>query len=216
MGLLDGDHLMFFLRRRLPLNLDDDRQYQRAALELLVDEFGDVVVEILLQQGDLPDLVLRRVGQRVLNHLVQLVAEVVCLLGEGDAAEDHLRLVDLGAVVGGDGGDDDEDAVVGELAPVADCELVGLADGDAVDEDHPGVDVLAEAGAFLVDLQARPVAPDEDGVLVDPYRLGQVRVEAEPLVVPVEGHDVFGLVRFNISLSSSCQPCPRRGWGHRS
>ena len=74
----------------------------------------------------------------VLDHVAQLVDETLGLplLEEGHAAEDDLGLGDLLAVVGRDGRDDDEDAVGRERAPVAQGNVVGIADVDAVDEDH--------------------------------------------------------------------------------
>ncbi len=45
------------------LDLDDDRQDHRAPLEALVDELGDVVVEVVLEEVDLRDLLLRRVRE---------------------------------------------------------------------------------------------------------------------------------------------------------
>ena len=50
-------------RGRPELHLDDDRQHHRPALERVVDVLGEVVVQVLLDQVDLPDLLLRRLGQ---------------------------------------------------------------------------------------------------------------------------------------------------------
>ena len=58
--------------------------------------------------------------------------------------------------------DDDEDAVGGEHAPVAQRDVGDVADLDAVDEDHPGLLALAEARAARVDLERQPVVALED------------------------------------------------------
>ena len=68
------------------------------------------------------------------------------LVEEGDAAEDHLGVGDRIAVLARDRGDDDEEPVGGERAAVAQGDVVGIADVDAVDEDHAGADVGAERG----------------------------------------------------------------------
>jgi len=68
------------------------------------------------------------------------------------------------------------------------------------------VDVLAEAGAGLVDLERKAVSAHEDPIPVDSHRFSQVSMELEPLVVPMERKTFCGLVTLSISLSSSCQP----------
>src|SRR5262245_50593395 len=60
-----------------PSNLHDDRQDQRPAPQLLVDEFRDVIVQVLLEQRDLTDLFLGRLGESVLDDVTELVTEPV-------------------------------------------------------------------------------------------------------------------------------------------
>src|SRR5436305_3445645 len=127
-----------------PLDLDDHGEDERPAAELLVDELGDVVVEILLEERDLTDLLLGGLVERLPDDVTKLVPQPIGLLGEWHPAEDHLGVRHLGAVVGRDRRDDDEHPVVRELAAVAQGELVRLPDGDSVDEDHARVNVGAE------------------------------------------------------------------------
>jgi hypothetical protein len=65
-----------------------------------------------------------------------------------------------------------------------------VADVDAVDEHHPRVLRGPEAGAAGVELEDVPVLGAEDLVVVDPDGLGERRVQADALVVTVEGHHV--------------------------
>ena len=102
-----------------PSDLDDDRQDHRAALEPVVDERREVVVQERLQHVDLGDLLLGGAVERVLDRLAQLVDERAVALEERHAAREHLGRDDGRAVLLGDGRDDDEDAVAGEHPAVA-------------------------------------------------------------------------------------------------
>ncbi len=75
---------------RAASDLDDDRQHHRAAAQPVIDERGQVVVEFLLEQVDLPDSVVGGMGERALDFLADLLDQSVCLLEERHAAEDHL------------------------------------------------------------------------------------------------------------------------------
>ena len=93
----------------------------------------------------------------MLDLAADVVEQPVGLLDERDAAEDHLGVDHRLAGLLGDRRDDDEDAVVGEHPAVAQRDVGGIADVDAVDEDHPGLLGLAEARAALVDLERQTV-----------------------------------------------------------
>ena len=66
-----------------------------------------------------------------------------------------------------------------------------VADVDAVDEDHPGLNRLAEAGAFGVDLQRRAVLGAEDVLAGHADGLRELAVDQHPLVVAVDRHHVL-------------------------
>ena len=116
--------------------------------------------------------------------------ELVGLLDERHAAEDHLGRRDRLAGLLGDGRDDDEDPVGRQHPPVAQRDVGGVADVDAVDEDHPGLLGLAEPRAARVDLERQPVLAAEHVVGVDPDRVGELGVQVDPLVVAVDRHHV--------------------------
>ena len=110
----------------------------------------------------------------------------VCLQ-ERDAAEDDLRRGDLRSVVGGDRRHDDEDAVGRERAPVAEGDVVGVADVDAVDEDHPGAAILAEPRAACASISSGSAVADgkiRSGSI--PTELREVGVQAQAAMVAVE------------------------------
>ena len=139
-------------------------------------------MQVFLDQVNLARSGLGGVLERVLDDVLELVDQVPDVIDEGDAAEDHLGVGDDAAVVGGDRGDDDEDAVGRDLAAVAQGNVVGLADVDAVDEDDARVGVLAEAGAAGVDFERQAVAAPENALGIDADGMGELRVQAEPLV----------------------------------
>src|SRR5690349_15509593 len=91
-------------RYRSRSDLDHDRQHERPAAKLLVDELGDVVVQVLLEQRDLPDLLFSRLIEGVLDDVLELISQAVRIFGERHTAEDHLGVRDLRAVVRGDRG----------------------------------------------------------------------------------------------------------------
>src|SRR5207237_1957826 len=87
-------------RGRRTSDLYDHRQHHRPALEPLVDEPRDVVVQVLLKQRDLPDLLLRRSRQGVLDGLAKLVEQRLSRpVQERDAPEDQLRRRDRAPVL---------------------------------------------------------------------------------------------------------------------
>ena len=112
---------------------------------------------------------------------------------------------DRAAVLLGDRRDDDEDAVGREHAAVAQRDVLDVADVDAVDEDHAGLLVLAEARAAARRSRAAGrCRPMKMSSRVDADRLGQLAVQAQPLVVAVDRHHVARLwSRLSISFSSS-------------
>ena len=63
-------------------DLDDDGEDHRAAAELLVNELGEVVVQVLLDQVDLVDVVVGRPVQGVLDRFADQAAEGVIVLAE--------------------------------------------------------------------------------------------------------------------------------------
>ena len=101
-------------------------------------------MEVLLEEGRLSLLVPRGLVQRVADHPAKLLDQPVGLLDERHPAEDDLRRRHLRAVVGGDRRDDDEHPVGRQGAAVAKRDVVGIADVDPVDEDHPGADLPPE------------------------------------------------------------------------
>ena len=77
-------------RRSRRSDLDDDRQDHRPAPQPVVDERRQIVVQLLLEQVDLPDAVLGGRGQRALDLLADVGDQPVGLLDERHAAEDDL------------------------------------------------------------------------------------------------------------------------------
>ena len=59
------------------LDLDDHRQHHRPPLEAPVDELGEVVVEVGLEQRDLPHAVLGRPRERLLDRAPQLLDDLL-------------------------------------------------------------------------------------------------------------------------------------------
>ena len=70
--------------------------------------------------------------------------------------EIQLNFIDTEGDIDGDG--DDDHAVRREGATIAERGVVGLAELEAVDEDHPGADVVAEPGVARRDLKRDAVA----------------------------------------------------------
>ena len=115
-------------------DLDHDRKDQRPAAGAVVHELADSVVEVLLEQLDLEDVL----GQAAVEHLLGLRSHLVHQeLGVDEAARDHLGRRARPAVGGRQRGDDDENAVLGEPAPVAQGDVADVTDGEPVDEGHP-------------------------------------------------------------------------------
>ena len=73
------------------LDLDDHRQDHRPAAQLVVDELGHVVVQMVLQEVDLGDLLLGRAAQRGVHRVPKVGHEAVALVQEGHAPEHDLR-----------------------------------------------------------------------------------------------------------------------------
>ena len=94
------------------------------------------------------------------------------------------------AVLLGHGGYDDEDAVAGEHPPVAQRDVAGVADVHAVDEDHPGLLALYEAGALPVDLERQAVLAPEHVLAGHAHGSRQLGVQAQAAVVAVDGQHV--------------------------
>ena len=97
-----------------------------------------------------------------------------------------------GVAVECDHGFVDHDPVGGQGAAIPQRRVVGLTELEAVDEDHPRADVVAEPGVARRDLERHPVAGLEDPIRGDPDRLGEARVQSQALVVAVHRHHVLG------------------------
>src|ERR671930_339650 len=72
---------------RFTSDLHDHGEDHGAPAQALVDEPGDVVVEVLLQKARLALLVARRIGQRPLDDIPELVYEPIRLVDERDPPE---------------------------------------------------------------------------------------------------------------------------------
>src|SRR6185436_15078407 len=77
------------LRRVVTSDLDDDREDHRPALRLLVQEPRDAVLDLGLEQGDLADVVARRVD-RLDDPLEGLLHDRIRLVEMDEAAGDDL------------------------------------------------------------------------------------------------------------------------------
>src|SRR2546429_3786843 len=93
------------------------RKEQRGAARSVVGQAARPVVDVLLEELDLEDVLL----QALLEHTRGFVAHLVEQRpGVREAAGDQLGRAAARAAVGtGERRDDDQDAVLGEMAPVA-------------------------------------------------------------------------------------------------
>ncbi len=171
-------------------DLDDYRQDHRAPPQPLVDELGEIVVQLLLEQVDLSDAPLRGPADGALDRIPDVGHQVVGLVDERHAAEDDLGRSDRLPGLLGDGDHHDEDPVGGQHPAVAQGHVGRVADVDAIDEDHSGALGLAEAGAAGVELERQAVLAAEHVIGIDPDRVGELSVQTDPLMVAVYRHHV--------------------------
>ena len=115
-------------------------------------------MQILLEQGGLPLLVSSGLCQTEADDIADLLHQAIRLVDKRHATKDDLWRRDLGPIVRGDRDDHDEDAVRGERSPIAERHVVGVADVDAVHEDHPGGHLRSQAGAGFADRERPAVA----------------------------------------------------------
>ena len=171
----------------MPSDLDHHREHHRSSTGAVVDDLPDRVVDVLLEELDLHNVS----GCELTNDPVGLVTKLVeQLVRLGEAARDELGRRDLAAVRGCQGRHDDEHAVVGELPPIAKRDVLDVADTQAVDERHPGVDPVDEPCAAARELDDRAVLGDEDALVGNTRVAGELRVRREHPVLAVDRHHV--------------------------
>ena len=93
-----------------------------------------------------------------------------------------------------DGEDGDNEAILSEVAAVADDHVFDdVAEGAGIDADAAGVDFFAFAGAAGIDEEAFAVFDDEGGLQALAFEvLGELGMADELEVFAVDGHEVFG------------------------
>ena len=121
-----------------------------------------------------------------LGLVAELVDEVLVL---PHPAGDQLRRRDVAALVDGHGRDDDEDAVLRQAAPVAERDVLDVADAEPVDEGHAGLDAVGDAHAVRGQLDDRPVLGDHDPLVRDARVARELGVGGEHAVLAVDRHD---------------------------
>ena len=98
---------------------------------------------------------------------------------EDDASHDEFGLAHRLAGLAVDGDDDGRDAVAREQLPVAQHDLPDLAHRQPVDVDDARLDVLGDARAVLVDLEAVAVVDHEDVFALDARGFGEASMRLE-------------------------------------
>ena len=119
--------------------------------------------------------------------VAQLVDEVVRLR---EPARDELGRRDLTAVRGRERRHDDEHAVVGEPAPVAERHVLHVPDPQAVDERDSRAHPVDEPRAAAGELDHRAVLGDEDPLLRHARVTRELRMRGEHPVLAVDRHHV--------------------------
>ena len=119
-------------------------------------------MDVLLQELQLGDVLAQTLRERPLGLVARLLEQRV---GLGEAARDDLGRRDLAAVLRPDGGDDDEDAVLGEVAAVAERDVLDVPHAEAVDERASDSTLVDDAGAMpLRELDDGAVLGEDDPV----------------------------------------------------
>src|SRR5438093_7279708 len=136
-------------RGRKKSYLHYDGQYHRPPPRSVVNELGEPVVEVLLQELDLRNALLEAVVEDLPGFLSQLVQQ---RLRVAEAAGDQLgRGARLGAVRA-DRGDDDEDAVFRKMPAVPHGYVAHIPHSQPVDEGDASLDPVDDPHASLVEL----------------------------------------------------------------
>src|SRR6185312_1174726 len=167
--------------------LDHHREDHRAALGAVVDQLAEPVVQVLLQELDLGHVVLHQLVQYALSLFTHLLEQRLARLGE--AAGDQLRPAGDGAVAASERRDDDQHAVFRQMPPVAQSDVLHVADAEAVHEGHARLDLTGQVGARLVQLDDRAVLGQHDPVLRDAAVGGKPCMGGEHPELPVHRHD---------------------------
>src|SRR5205823_12355292 len=111
----------------------------------VVDQLPEAVVKVFLEQLDLDHVVLDELIQDAVGLLAHLRQQRV---GLGEAAGDQLGRPGRGAAVrAAQRRDDDQDAVLGEMSPVAQSYVAHVSHAEAVDEGDAGLNVVDNSRA---------------------------------------------------------------------
>src|SRR5215204_7219841 len=163
--------------------LDDDREDHGPAACAVVDELTDAIVDVLLEELDLADVLREQVVDDRLRLLPHLRHELV---GLGEATGDQLWGSDA---VARKGRDDDEHAVLGQVATVAQCDVRHVADAEAVDERHAAVHAIDDPRAGARQLDDVAVLGDHDPRRGNAGVPRESRVRREHAELAVDRHD---------------------------
>ncbi len=85
--------------------------------------------------------------------------------------------------------DDDEHAVLRQPPPVAQCDVVHVADTEAIDEGHAGRDLVDDVRATLGQLDDAAVLGEHDVLLGDAALARELRVRGKHAELSVHRHD---------------------------
>ena len=167
-------------------DLYDYGKDHRPSTRAVVDELAQAVVQVLLDELDLGHVLVQELLQDALGLDAHLVEQ---RLGLAEPARDQLRRARDLAVRPAERRDDDQDAVLGQVAAVAERDVVDVADAEPVHEGDAGLDVTGQVGARLVELDHGAVLGKHDPVLRHAALGGQPRVSGEHAELAVHGHD---------------------------
>src|SRR6266436_2143414 len=137
------------------LDLEDHRHDQGAARGLFGDEALQIGADLFLHHTPVAHLFGGRRFQRLGHHQARGLDQIGAVVGDGESARHHFgqRLAPAGVLVDGDDGQ--HDAVLGEMAAVADHYIFhNFVDGAGIDANAAYRHLPALSGAVLVDLES--------------------------------------------------------------
>ena len=143
-------------------------------------------MQVLLEELDLAHVVLEQLREHALRLLAHLVEQLGVRLRE--PARNQLRLARDGAVGAGQRGDDDQDAVLREVAPVAQRDVLHVPHAEPVNERDAGLDPIDEPRHPVLELDYGAVLGQDDAVFCNPTLAREPGVRGHHPELTVHGH----------------------------